>query len=157
MLHSSIHFLKNSKILGSVWQKTPPHMLLGFPWVNPDGKVRHKFVKNCAIHKYFGTNIKNCTIVTWKTVAILHKVVFFCIHVPIYLTILKCPFLEKNCLKHGHFSGREVLLYDMWYNNHVCIYYLLQPCSCKSRGQKGSSGNLELGWVKIQRLQQCSS
>jgi len=32
----------------------------------PSGKVRHEFGKNCAIDKYFGTHIKNCTIETWK-------------------------------------------------------------------------------------------
>jgi len=70
---------------------------------HPTGKMRHEFGKNCAIVKDFGTHIKNCTmdlgyncaIVTWK-MYLLHKIEFFCIYVPIHLTIAKCLYLEKN-------------------------------------------------------------
>jgi len=67
--------------------------------VYPTGKVRHEFGKNCAIDKYFGTHVRNHIY--------LIKSYFFVHMLPIYLTILKCPFLvKKNCLKHGHFSCR---------------------------------------------------
>jgi len=37
---------------------------------------------------------------------LLQKNVFFCVDVPIHLTVVKCPYLVKNGMKYGHFSGR---------------------------------------------------
>jgi len=31
---------------------------------------------------------------------LLHKIVFFCVYVPIYLTIVKCPFLVKKMARN---------------------------------------------------------
>jgi len=55
-----------------------------------------------------GVNVKNCAVVAWKNCIYFIKL-YFCVYVPINLTILKWPLLVKNCPKHGHFFGRDGL------------------------------------------------
>jgi len=42
-----------------------------------------------------------------KNTFLLILIIFFHAYAPIYLTIVKCPYLVKNGTKYGHFSGRE--------------------------------------------------
>jgi len=45
-------------------------------WKSLAGNLSHKFVKNWAIDKYFGTHVKSYAIVTCKKTNLLHKIIF---------------------------------------------------------------------------------
>jgi len=57
------------------------------------------FDKKCEIDKYFGIHIKKCAIVTQKNYIYHDQLHFFHVFIPIYLTILECPFLAKKLPK----------------------------------------------------------
>jgi len=62
--------------------------------------VRHKFGKNCAIDKYFATHVKKLCYCDLKKMYLLLSIVLFCVNIPIYLTIFKCPFFSEKIARN---------------------------------------------------------
>jgi len=54
------------------------------------------------------------------------KSYFFRVNVPIHTAIVKCPYLEKNGTKYGHFSGRVYKEdYEWFYANWFYFWTLV--------------------------------
>jgi len=101
------------KIISLLWKLLLQITLLA-------GKVRYKFSKNCAIHKYFGTHVKNFAKAIWKDHNYFIKL-YFCLFIPIYLTILKCQFLVKKIAQNIVIFSTGLTLYNNQLNHCIEI------------------------------------
>jgi len=96
------------------------------PGIIPTAKVRHEFGKNCAIDKYFGTHVKNSTIVQWKSRNYLIKSYFLWMWPNLFNNFEMSISSKKIALKLGHFPA-GIIIYVNVFPNKPHTSSLLNP------------------------------